>query len=120
LRLVIDFYYPYLKAEYVDYKYRKEDLNQLAFFAINYGDLKLFLSEVSLQESFILKDRGDDRERIVLSTVHQAKGLEWEIVFVINLTNQGFPHPLCVEKEDYEEERRLFYVAITRAKNTFI
>lgn len=116
LRLVIDFYYPYLKSEYTDYKYRKEDLNQLAFFSINYGDLKLFLSEVALQESFILKDKGDNRERIILSTVHQAKGLEWEIVFVINLTNQGFPHPLCVEKEDYEEERRLFYVAITRAK----
>ncbi len=116
LRLVTDFYYPYLKAEYTDYKYRKEDLNQLAFFAINYGDLKLFLSEVALQESFILKDKRDKRERIILSTVHQAKGLEWEIVFVINLTNQGFPHPLCVEKEDYEEERRLFYVAITRAK----
>jgi len=116
LRLIIDFYTPYLISEYTDYRQRKEDLNQLAFFTINYEDLELFLAEAALQESFNLKDKKDKRRRIILSTVHQAKGLEWKAVFVLNLSSQGFPHPLCVEEDEYEEERRLFYVAITRAK----
>ena len=116
LRLIIDFYTPYLMAEYTDYRQRKDDLNQLAFFTISYEDLELFLAEVALQESFSLKNKGDKSKRVILSTVHQAKGLEWEAVFVLNLSNQGFPHPRCVEEAEYEEERRLFYVAITRAK----
>ncbi len=53
---------------------------------------------------------------VILSTVHQAKGLEWQAVFVLNITDQSFPHPLCQSEEEREEERRLFYVAVTRAK----
>jgi len=116
LRLVIDFYTPYLMAEYTDYRQRKDDLNQLAFFTTSYEDLEIFLAEVALQESFSLKSKNDKTQKIILSTVHQAKGLEWKAVFVLNLSSQGFPHPRCVEQEEYEEERRLFYVAITRAK----
>jgi ATP-dependent DNA helicase UvrD/PcrA len=116
LKLIIDFYTPYVMAEYTDYRQRKDDLNQLAFFTISYSELELFLAEVALQESFSLKSKGDKIQKIVLSTVHQAKGLEWNAVFVLNLSNQGFPHPRCVEQHEYEEERRLFYVAITRAK----
>lgn len=116
LRLIIDFYTPYLISEYTDYRQRKDDLNQLAFFTISYEELDLFLAEVALQESFSLKDKNNNIKKIILSTVHQAKGLEWDVVFVLNLSNQGFPHPRCVEREEYEEERRLFYVAITRAK----
>jgi DNA helicase-2/ATP-dependent DNA helicase PcrA len=116
LRLVIDFYTPYVMAEYTDYRQRKDDLNQLAFFTISYEELELFLAEVALQESFSLKEKGNKTEKVILSTVHQAKGLEWNVVFILNLSSQGFPHPRCVEQEEYEEERRLFYVAITRAK----
>jgi len=116
LRLIIDFYTPYVMAEYTDYRQRKDDLNQLAFFTTSYEELELFLAEVALQESFSLKSKGDKIQKVVLSTVHQAKGLEWNAVFVLNLSNQGFPHPRCVEQHEYEEERRLFYVAITRAK----
>ena len=116
LRLIIDFYTPYLMSEYTDYRQRKDDLNQLAFFTISYEELDLFLAEVALQESFSLKSKDDKTQKVILSTIHQAKGLEWKAVFVLNLSNQGFPHPRCVEQEEYEEERRLFYVAITRAK----
>ncbi len=116
LRLIIDFYTPYVMAEYTDYRQRKDDLNQLAFFTISYDELELFLAEVALQESFSLKSKGDKIQKVILSTVHQAKGLEWKAVFVLNLSSQGFPHPRCVEQGEYEEERRLFYVAITRAK----
>ncbi len=116
LKLVIDFYVPYLRTEYTDYKQRRDDLNQLVFFISSYSNLDLFLAEVSLQEQFILDDTKDNTQKIILSTVHRAKGLEWDAVFILNLSNQGFPHPRCVEQADYEEERRLFYVAITRAK----
>jgi DNA helicase-2/ATP-dependent DNA helicase PcrA len=58
------------------------------------------------------------KDKIILSTIHQAKGLEWSIVFIINLTNGNFPNERALrESNGLEEERRLFYVAITRAKD---
>ncbi|MEK7073129.1 MAG: 3'-5' exonuclease, partial [Patescibacteria group bacterium] len=60
-------------------------------------------------------------DRIVLSTGHQSKGLEWDVVFVMHLTDQGFPHPRAYEEENgIEEERRLFYVAVTRARRQLL
>ncbi|MDD5749688.1 MAG: ATP-dependent helicase [Patescibacteria group bacterium] len=116
LNIIIENYQEHLLANYTDYRYRQDDLEQLAIFAADYQSLELFLNEMSLQESYSATDRRQsDKEAIVLSTVHQAKGLEWEAVFVINLTDQAFPHPFCVRPEEKEEERRLFYVAITRA-----
>ena len=97
-----------------------DDIEQLARFAEETTDLRAFLDDVSLTESFgsigqSRRDTGDDR--LVLSTIHQAKGLEWEAVFVIGLTGQSFPNPRALEEEGgLEEERRLFYVAATRAK----
>lgn len=116
INIIIEAYSPYLLEKYADYKYRQDDLEQLSLFAGTYKSLELFLNEMSLQESYGVKESQQGREaNIVLSTVHQAKGLEWEAVFIINLTDQAFPHPLCVKEEEREEERRLFYVAITRA-----
>ena len=121
IRLVIESYYTYLMSKYSDYKQREEDLNQLAIFASNYESLEKFLSEVALQESFNIKsDERKNEDRIILSTVHQAKGLEWEVVFLMHLTSDSFPHSLCTTKDEIEEERRLFYVAITRAKKYLI
>ncbi|MDD3284925.1 MAG: ATP-dependent helicase [Patescibacteria group bacterium] len=121
IRMVTENYYSYLMAKYPDYRQREEDLNQLAIFASNYESLEKFLSEVALQESFNMKsERNKYEDKIVLSTVHQAKGLEWDAVFLINLTNDSFPHSLCTTKDEIEEERRLFYVAITRAKRHLI
>lgn len=115
INIIIEFYYPYLKEKFTDYKNREEDLDQLAIFSASYSSLDLFLNEISLQENFSGRESTNREDSVILSTVHQAKGLEWEAVFVINMTDKSFPHPLCVSQEEIEEERRLFYVATTRA-----
>ncbi|MBU1202524.1 ATP-dependent helicase [Patescibacteria group bacterium] len=117
LAIIINQYSFYLMSKYTDYKYRQDDLEQLALFATEYDSLELFLNEISLQESYSAKqNREQNQNAVVLSTVHQAKGLEWPAVFVMSMTDQSFPHPLSVSEEEREEERRLFYVAVTRAE----
>ena len=96
-----------------------QDLEQLALFAGKYKSLNSFLADVSLQEAFSAGAAvaSENDEALVLSTVHQAKGLEWEAVFVPRLTEGGFPNARALnETKGIEEERRLFYVAVTRAK----
>lgn len=117
IRLIIEHYHDYLLEAYADYRQRQEDLEQLANFASTYESLEQFLTEVVLQENYALSNVSRTVPAIVLSTVHQAKGLEWSAVFIINLTTQAFPHPLAVSEEEQAEERRLFYVAVTRAKD---
>ncbi|KKQ27645.1 MAG: UvrD/REP helicase [Candidatus Magasanikbacteria bacterium GW2011_GWC2_37_14] len=127
LQILESKYIEYLENEYPDYRERMEDLQQLAGFAKQQPDLNTFLAEATLQESFRRVDtnvetqnfaslqRGGDK--VVLSTIHQAKGLEWEAVFIIGLTNGQFPNDRALrENGGLEEERRLFYVAVTRAK----
>lgn len=113
-------YATYLEAEYPDYRERLEDIEQLAVFAERQIDLQRFLADASLQESFnnpAGKKVSDDDEQIVLSTIHQAKGLEWSAVFIMHLINGQFPNDRALrEANGIEEERRLFYVAVTRAK----
>lgn len=120
VRLVMDSEYrDYLKNQYQDSTDRLADLDQLALFAGKYESLSKFLSEVTLQESFGMAGAAEagEREQIVLSTVHQAKGLEWRAVFLIHLSDTSFPHPRALEEDGgLEEERRLFYVAVTRAQ----
>jgi DNA helicase-2/ATP-dependent DNA helicase PcrA len=120
IRLVMDSdYKEYLRNQYTDSDDRLEDLEQLATFASKYDEVSKFLSEVSLQEEFGVVGGGEDKssdERIVLSTIHQAKGLEWRAVFVIHLSDAYFPNPKALAEGGLEEERRLFYVAITRSK----
>ncbi|MFA5935853.1 MAG: UvrD-helicase domain-containing protein [Patescibacteria group bacterium] len=112
-------YRDYLEREYPDYKDRLEDLEQLELFAQSYRGLEQFLADISLYDDAV---KGQDaapsgEERMVLSTIHQAKGLEWDTVFVIHLADQAFPSSRAMEEDGLEEERRLFYVAITRARN---
>lgn len=103
-----------------DARDRLEDLEELIRFASLYKTLDGFLCDMALREDF----RGEtadgakkDKEHLVLSTIHQAKGLEWEAVFIIGVKEAQFPHPASFEDPpQLEEERRLFYVAITRAK----
>jgi DNA helicase-2/ATP-dependent DNA helicase PcrA len=119
-------YTQYLEAEYPDYRERVQDIEQLALYADQYqmrdGELRLseFLAEASLQESYTgttTRSTDDDTQKIVLSTIHQAKGLEWEAVFVLHVAAGQFPSERSMREIDgVEEERRLFYVAITRAK----
>lgn len=113
-------YQNYLETQYPNWQERLEDLEQLAKFAESYKDTNSFLSEVTLQEAFAV-ERGvpgySEDERLILTTIHQAKGLEWEVVFVINLIDTAFPNRRAIAEEGgLEEERRLFYVAITRAQ----
>jgi DNA helicase-2/ATP-dependent DNA helicase PcrA len=116
-------YKNYLEAEYPDWRDRFEDLEQLAIFADAYPDPASFLADATLDDASFRREQGSARgsvndERLVLSTIHQAKGLEWDTVFIIHLTNQGFPSPRALEEDGaVEEERRLFYVASTRARN---
>jgi DNA helicase-2/ATP-dependent DNA helicase PcrA len=96
-----------------------EDLDQLARFAEEFGTVNIFLSELALMNT-IGEDNAEDEEfgeSLVLSTIHQAKGLEWKVVFVLWLVEERFPSSLALrEGEGDEEERRLFYVAVTRAR----
>lgn len=112
-------YRDYLANQFPNFEERLEDLEQLAVFAEQYTSLEKFLAEVSLQESFGIagaEAKSNDDEAMVLSTIHQAKGLEWEVVFLIHLIEPGFPNARALQEEKgIEEERRLFYVAITRA-----
>ncbi len=115
-------YSEFLNAEFLDNEDRKKDLEQMATFASKHKNLTSFLTEASLQESFakpttLNQKQSEQQKRLVLSTIHQAKGLEWEAVFIINVANDAFPNSrAATEQNGLEEERRLFYVAITRAK----
>jgi DNA helicase-2/ATP-dependent DNA helicase PcrA len=110
-------YRAYVKAQLDNASSRLDDLEQLALYADGYEELADFLDEVTLMNELSGEDVAEvagERERITLSTVHQAKGLEWRVVFLIWLAEGRFPSSRA---EDIEEERRLFYVACTRAKD---
>ncbi len=122
IRLVIDAGYDeYLEANFERPRNRLDDLQQLATYAQQFPGAPEFLSELALQtnlEAEAQGDNADDDERIRLSTIHQAKGLEFGTVFVIMLCDGLFPSERSLESPSgEEEERRLFYVAVTRAKD---
>ena len=109
------------RAKFLNSSSRLDDLEALAQFAEPYDDVDRFLSEVTLLgdpagERVVAAE--EDDERVVLSTVHQAKGLEWRAVFVIGVVEERFPNARAARVAGgLEEERRLFHVAVTRAKD---
>ncbi|HJN84975.1 MAG TPA: ATP-dependent helicase, partial [Patescibacteria group bacterium] len=114
-------YMDYLEHEYTNPTDRLQDLEQLSLFAEQYeADRGQFLEDVTLSDEFgaiMSANQAYRAPQVVLSTIHQAKGLEWKVVFVVSLTNGAFPIRKAMEsEEDIQEERRLFYVAVTRAK----
>lgn len=113
-------YRDYLEAEYPDFMDRLDDLEQFALFAEGYTSLQTFLDEVSLTGEYgaLREEAGvEDEEKMILSTIHQAKGLEWDAVFVMHLVDGKFPIGAALDEDGgLEEERRLFYVATTRAR----
>jgi ATP-dependent DNA helicase UvrD/PcrA len=122
IELILDAgYEDYLKETYTNYRSRLEDLQQLANFARSFSTTEEFLTQLSLLSNLEAEDGGPaarDTEQLRLSTIHQAKGLEFDVVFVIMLCDGLFPSARSLDSiEDEEEERRLFYVAITRARN---
>jgi DNA helicase-2/ATP-dependent DNA helicase PcrA len=114
-------YDDYAKANFTNYELRREDLNQLAIFARQFRDVHEFLSQLALisnVDAEAASTQISDKEAVNLSSVHQAKGLEFHTVFVIWLTDGMFPSNRSLDIRDaLEEERRLFYVAITRARD---
>ena len=121
MSIVEAIYDDYAKANFANYELRKEDLTQLAGFARQFKDANEFLSQLALISNVDAEpavQQGNEQEAVNLSSVHQAKGLEFRTVFVIWLTDGMFPSSRSLEtREAIEEERRLFYVAITRAKD---
>jgi len=114
-------YDDYAKVNFTNYELRREDLNQLAAFARQFKDVSEFLSQLALisnVDAEAAPNQTADKEAVNLSSVHQAKGLEFHTVFVIWLTDGMFPSSRSLDTRDaLEEERRLFYVAITRARD---
>lgn len=117
--LLHDFYDEYARETFEEARDRIEDIEQLTLFSGDYENLEAFLADVTLSEGF-KGDRGADdtaRDVLILSTIHQAKGLEWKKVYVLGLAEGQFPHyKSWAEAGEIDEERRLFYVAVTRAK----
>jgi DNA helicase-2/ATP-dependent DNA helicase PcrA len=117
IRLVLErFYRDWARQALDNAGSRLEDLEQLALFADGYPDANAFLAEITLLTDLSGEDvvGGPPDECLTLSTAHQAKGLEWRAVFVIWLAEGRFP---SARAEDLEEERRLFYVSVTRARD---
>jgi DNA helicase-2/ATP-dependent DNA helicase PcrA len=120
--LIMEYYEPiFEKIYYDDYPKRKKELDQIKTLIAGYGDLQSFIDDTALDPpdtsaAEALSITGDTDNRLILSTIHSAKGLEWDIVFVMGLAEGRFPHQNAVPGEQWEEERRLLYVAATRAK----
>jgi len=115
------FYHQVLYSTFDNPREREADLTYLAEFAARYRSLERFLAQLALVGSTVIRDYEEDHEAeddfLTLTTIHQAKGLEWDAVFLIGLADGAFPHARCLEPaERLEEERRLFYVAVTRCK----
>ena len=113
-------YDAYVEANYDKAPQRLDDIEQLGVFARQYETLETFLAELALLTNVEAEqDRAEeDDEKIRLSTIHQAKGLEFKVVFVVMLCDGMFPSNRSLDSLDgEEEERRLFYVAITRAQD---
>lgn len=111
-------YEDHLYNNYPNAEMRIEDIEQMSRFALRYDSLDTFLSDLALQGVTEAQTEEADLPggKLVLSTVHQAKGLEWEAVFIIGMNDGRFPSAKSLRSDDEEEERRLFYVGVTRAK----
>ncbi|MDA1353571.1 MAG: UvrD-helicase domain-containing protein [bacterium] len=120
LDLVMDFYKPLFEAKYDDFPKRQSDLESLRGIAGRYDNLQEFLSEISLEPpdgSAEATAETKEDEKLVLSTIHSSKGLEWHTVFVMSLVDGYLPSFRSLDDAaQIEEERRLLYVALTRAR----
>ena len=115
-------YEPHLERRHDDAPSRKADLVQLEEIAASYPSRERFLTELTLDPPDATSDEAGpaykDEDYLILSTIHSAKGQEWSSVFVLNTVDGCIPSDLAAgETEEIEEERRLLYVAMTRAKN---
>jgi DNA helicase-2/ATP-dependent DNA helicase PcrA len=121
IELVKDWYAPHLERMHDDAQVRAADVEQLAALAGGYGSRESFLAEITLDPPEATSDRAGppllDEDYVILSTIHSSKGQEWKSVHVLNVVDGCIPSDMATgSMEDIEEERRLLYVAMTRAK----
>jgi DNA helicase-2/ATP-dependent DNA helicase PcrA len=122
LRQVRDWYQPHLERIYEQVHTRLGDLEQLEQLAGQYPSRERFITELTLDPPHATGDLAGtpvlDEDYLVLSTVHSAKGMEWDTVYVLNVVDGSFPSEFATGRgELIDEERRLLYVAMTRARN---
>ncbi|APT73779.1 ATPase AAA [Thermosipho melanesiensis] len=113
----INFYNKKMEEKFEDYRERKEDIERLIEMATFYKIPELFLNDILVSESYEIESENSEKEKVTLTTVHQAKGLEWKVVFILSVNPGDFPHIMSFRENNLDEEERLFYVAITRAKD---
>jgi DNA helicase-2/ATP-dependent DNA helicase PcrA len=119
---VREWYQPHLERLYDSAQVRAGDLLQLEKIATHFGERSVFLAEMALDPPAATGDLSGapylDEDYLVLSTVHSAKGQEWESVHILNVADGNFPSEFATGKSELiDEERRLLYVAMTRAKS---
>ncbi|MBO5446111.1 ATP-dependent helicase [bacterium] len=119
---VINYYQPILKDKYDDFSKREKDLDHFQYLAGQYSNLEDFISDMALEPPDAsvegMYKRNSDDEALTISTIHSAKGLEWDSVFIIGAVDGRFPSAYSFNsEEEMDEELRLMYVATTRAKN---
>jgi DNA helicase-2/ATP-dependent DNA helicase PcrA len=125
LRLVRDWYQPHLERLYEHFHTRIGDLDQLELLSGQYPSRERFLTELSLDPPNATSDLAGqpvlDEDYLILSTIHSAKGMEWDTVYLLNVVDGSFPSEFATGKAELiEEERRLLYVAMTRARNDLL
>jgi DNA helicase-2/ATP-dependent DNA helicase PcrA len=116
------FYTEYMVENFDNHKFRTEDLDGLIDFTAKFESTEAFLSEIALlsnldNDGSKAPSDAETQNAIRLSTIHQAKGLEWKAVFILFLNEDMFPGKKAIEEAGDAEERRLFYVAVTRAED---
>lgn len=114
---------PLLRRHYPDWQRRVTDVDAVARAAAQQHDLRSFVAEQAIDPTSVAGDWAKrphlDEDYLTLSTVHSAKGLEWETVHLIRACDGAFPSDMALTDDaGLQEEQRLFYVALTRAKNT--
>jgi DNA helicase-2/ATP-dependent DNA helicase PcrA len=122
VQICLDLLAPLIKAHYADNAARQEDLDALAAAAQAQPDLAGFLAQITLDPASKSSDYAQpphiDDDYLVLSTVHSAKGLEWPVVHLLNASDGAFPSDMALtDPGGLDEEHRLFYVALTRARD---
>ena len=119
---IVAYYRPILKDKYDDFTKREKDLEHFEYLSTQYSNLEDFISDLALEPpdasvEGMYKNNSDD-EALTISTIHSAKGLEWDSVFIIGAVDGRFPSAYSFNsEEEMDEELRLMYVAATRAKN---
>jgi len=114
-----DYYEEYSLLTFSDAKSRNMDIERFSEIASRYPSLSSFLEDLTLSEDIGIMnvEKEEERDTITLTTIHGAKGLEWKVVILISVNPGDLPNGLAIKDKKLDEEERLFYVAITRAKD---